>query len=427
MIDRELMGTSNGTQQKGVRVALLGNMNNNHFAMARFLRDRGVDADLLLFDHEFEHFHPSADTYELTYRHYTRQLSWGSSTRFLATSRTRVREDLAPYDVLIGCGFAPAYCEKAGRTMDIFVPYGADIWTETAFRFISPQKLPSYWAAVFYQRRGIRRSAVIHMALSNEMYERQYARYKGRSERWLEGIPMVHSPTYAPEELAAFADRTHWAGEFRALRQQNDLMVVYHARHYWTCSATDANAKGTDKLLRGWALFRKNHPDLRAVLVTLEYGKDVTQSKALIDELGISHSVAWLPRMLRKDIMVGLNLADIICGEFENSWATSGVLYEALALGKPILAWRDDAYHRAREASLYPILNANTPEEIAGRLEEFLSDPEMCRRAGRQGRQWYEEHVVNQAIGRYLAFFRDRSARACARAVDSEKSLNAKQ
>ena len=34
------------------KVALLGNMNNNHFSLARYLRDRGAEADLLLFDSE---------------------------------------------------------------------------------------------------------------------------------------------------------------------------------------------------------------------------------------------------------------------------------------------------------------------------------------------------------------------------------------
>lgn len=404
------MSSIEQTKRGGVRVAFLGNMNNNHFAMVRFLRDCGIDADLLLFENEYAHFHPSADTYELSYRDYTRQLSWGSSASFLGASRTQIQKDLAPYDVLIGCGFAPAFCEKAGRHLDIFIPYGNDIWTAgTFYRLVSPRRLPSRWSAVFYQRRGIPNSRIIHLSVADPIYEKQYEIHKGRSERWIDGLPMVYSPTYDPKHLDAIANRTHLGHEFRRLRDRYDLMVISHARHYWKCSAENAQAKGTDKLLRAWALFRRKSPTVSAVLVTLEYGKDVIHSKALIEELGIADSVIWLPKMLRKDVMVGLKLADIVCAEFEKSWMTSGVLYEALVLGKPILAWRDDDYYRSRYPKIYPILNARDPESIAARLAEYLANPEACKRMGEQGRQWYEEEVVKKAIDKYLAYI---SARA---------------
>src|ERR1700722_16655794 len=102
-------------------------MNNINFALARLLRRKGIDADVLLFDEEYEHFHPSSDSYDLEYAKYTRALGWGSGRQFLRTAGQVVRDDLSPYDVLIGCGLAPAYCCRAGRALDIFVPYGGDI------------------------------------------------------------------------------------------------------------------------------------------------------------------------------------------------------------------------------------------------------------------------------------------------------------
>lgn len=402
--------TTCGEEDNRARVAFLGNMNNNHFAMARFLRNRGIYAELLLFENEIDHFHPAADTYDLSYRAFTRQLSWGSSTSFLRTTPERIRKDLASYDILIGCGFAPAYCEKAGRTLDIFVPYGGDIWNDTFYRLVAPHRLPSYWSAVFYQRRGIRHSKAVHMTLTNAIYETQYEKHRGASERWIEGLPMVHSPTYAPEQLSSMAERTHWAWEFRRLRKEYDLVVVYHARHYWKCPPDDANAKGTDRLLRGWALFRRMTPAVRAALVTLEYGRDVAHSKALIEDLGISDSVVWLPKMFRKDLMIGLNMADIVCGEFENSWMASSVLYEALVLGKPILAWRDDANYRDQYPNLYPILNAKDADSIAARLAEYSADPAEGRRIGEQGRRWYEESVVKRALDKYSHYIGRRAA-----------------
>ena len=39
------------------KIALIGNMNNNFFSIARYLRDRSYQADLFLID-ELDHFLP---------------------------------------------------------------------------------------------------------------------------------------------------------------------------------------------------------------------------------------------------------------------------------------------------------------------------------------------------------------------------------
>jgi len=393
-----------------IKVAFLGNMNNNHFSMARFLRDRGVDAEVLLYDQEFDHFQPSADTFDLDYMNFTRRLSWGSVRQFLRATASDVREDLAPYGILIGCGFAPAYCEKAGRQLDIFAPYGADMMSDASLRLVSPHLITHVWTAALYQARGIAKARVIHMALTNEILEARYEQLKGASQRWVEGLPMVHTPTYRPDVIAGLANRTHWGNEFERLRRDADLMVVYHGRHCWTCPRHDLNNKGTDKFLNGWALFVRRNPRVKARLVTVEYGKDVAASRALIRDLGIESSVAWLPQMFRKDLMVGLNLADIVCGEFEHNWMAGGVLYEALALGKPLLAWRDDDPYSATYPSLYPILRAGDPESVAARLEQYWADPESCRQMGEEGRRWYQREIVERSLDRYMTYVHERAA-----------------
>lgn len=395
----------------GAQVAFLGNMNNNHFAMARFLRDRGIEAIVLLFDHEQGHFRPSADTFDRDYMQYTGYLDWGSSPKFLTTTSEQIRQDLLPYPVIIGCGLAPAYCEKGGRVLDVFVPYGGDLVRETSFRLVSPHLLPSVWAAAHYQRKGIARARIAHMALTNDLFEKQYEKFRGVAERWHEGMPMVHSPTYSPETIHSMCSRTHWGHEFAQLRAKNDLVVVYHGRHYWDCKPDDFGAKGTDKLIAGWAEFVRRNPGVKAVLQTMEYGKDVQRTKALIRDLDIEHAVAWFPPMYRKDIMVGLAMADIVCGQFENNWIMSGVLYEALVLGKPILAYRDDSEYESMYSWLYPIMHAREPQTIVAQLERYLENPSACKKLGEEGREWYQQEVVNKSLDKYMAYISERTSK----------------
>ncbi len=396
----------------GPRVALLGNMNNNHFAVARFLRDRGMDAELLLFDSEQAHFHPSADTYDLDYTEWCHQLGWGEPIRWRAVSDRRIRDDLAPYDILIGCGMAPAFAHRIGRRMDVFVPYGADLLNGTEFRLTLPNRIPSVWAAVASQRRGIREAHVFQMDETNQLFESLWRRYAGNeSARWRFGPPMVHTGTYNPEAVRTVADRTHWAHVFEEVRTSCDIMLMYHARHVWGGPADDPNQKGTDRLLRGLSLFRERNPDVKIRLVTLEYGDDVLKSRALLSELGLDDVVVWLPRMLRKDLMIGVLLSDVVCGEFQHSWLSSGVVYEAQSMGTPILAYRDDALYEDAYDELYPMMNGRAPEEICQRLDEFRSDPARHEAMGATSRAWYEREVVDRALDHYCAYV-DRAAKA---------------
>jgi glycosyltransferase involved in cell wall biosynthesis len=387
-----------------VKVGLLGNMNNMLFAFARLLRRSGIEAELLLFDDEFPHFHPSSDSYDLGFMKFTRTLSWGSGRRFLPTARRVIRDDLSTYDILVGCGLAPAYCLKAGRQLDVFVPYGGDILVETMFRLVRPDTIPSVWAAALSQRRGISKARVIHMPYTNDFYERRLQRFSGRADRWLCGVPMVDSLTYDPATLHDSVDRTHWYHEFQQIRAANDLVLISTARHSWGRHALDQHRKGTDALLGGLSLSVRRHPRLRIVLVTLEYGDSVRRSKDLIEKFGITDRVAWFPQMARKDLMVGLSMADIVCGDFEIGWLESGTRYEALVSAKPLLAFRDDAKYAPRYEELYPMMNARSPESVADRIEEYVLNPDEHVAMGRRGRQWYERYVVQAALREYINY-----------------------
>jgi hypothetical protein len=139
-------------------------------------------------------------------------------------------------------------------------------------------------------------------------------------------------------------------------------------------------------------------------VVTIESGPDVHASKRRIAELGIGRHVFWFPLMCRKDLMVGLAMADIVCGEFTHSAMSYGVVHEAQTIARPLLTYRDDEYHRGQGAELYPILNARTSDQIASQLARFTGDPASFAGMGAAGHQWYRRCVVDAALARYLAF-----------------------
>ena len=52
-----------------MKIALIGNMNNNNFALMRYFRILGADAHLLLYSNdgkgELSHFKPECDTWDI--------------------------------------------------------------------------------------------------------------------------------------------------------------------------------------------------------------------------------------------------------------------------------------------------------------------------------------------------------------------------
>jgi len=390
-----------------VKIAFVGNQNNNHFAIVRYLRDLGYDAELLLFAGALDHFHPRCDTYDLDYMNYTKQLSWGMEKQLLSVKSSEIDEDLSPYEVICGTGFAPAYLAKSSRTLDVFDPFGSDIYGTTFYRLCSPHYQARHTASVYWQRRGIREVRILHSIRLNETYEKQVSKYARDIPRWTEAMPMVYAPQYDKESLESLSSKTHWGHVFRTIRKNADLMLVFGARNNFHEEKNPAR-KGVDILLRGYSQFVKKNKSVSSKLVLFEYGNHVIEAKRLADELGLSDHVQWLPQMYRKDLVVGLKLADICFGQFGVSWIQNGTLFEALVAGKPIITWRDERLYDEYE-KLYPIFNANTPDGIASSIEKFLGDPISGREMGRAGREWYEKTVVGGALEKYCRYFDERA------------------
>lgn len=392
------MTSSSIRKSSNLRVAFIGNMNNNHFAMARYLRDLGVDCSLFLFPDELDHFHPSCDTYSYDFRDWVHQLPWGGRSTFLDAQPDKVRDVLAKYDLRVGCGLAPAICHRAGLPLDVFVPYGGDLWTETKFGL--HRALKNSVAATYHQRVGLSKVSIVHAPPMIASYEATLRQYCHAATRWSEGIPMVYAPEFARGNLDTMMGRSHWGHEFMRIRENCEFMVVSHGRHKWG-QTTDPAVKGNDVLLKGWARFKQQRISIRATLVLLEYGKDVDRSKDLAHQLGISDSIEWLPRMLRKDIMPGLLLADAVAGEFVHSWNAGGVIYEALVARKPLVMHREDS-ESVGSNPLFPIFKASNHDEVAAQLKFLAINPAKAREVGDAGFDWFMTNVAQRGTEPYL-------------------------
>jgi hypothetical protein len=385
-----------------MRVACIGNSNNIFFSLARHLRDRGLDADVLLLNDESPHFHPSADTYDSDYQQYTISLAWGKPIEYVTTSKRKILEDVKKYDFIIGCGSTPAYLHKIGRRVDLFIPYGTDIILYPFFSLKRPTY--SFVCAPFIrsQMLGIRNAPYLNFDSTNEEMERVVLNLKYPGKRLECGIPMVYTPMYHPDRMAQYYDRSRWYPEFEKIRRNHDIVIFHQTRHVWKNSPDPFSWKGNDKLFLGFSEFVKQAGGVRACIVTCEYGPDVDETKKLVRDLGIEKRVFWFPQMMRKEIMIGLSLSDIGTGEFHMSWLSCGTIYETLAMAKPLMHYREDKLYEKHYPELYPMIHVKTAGDVCRALHDYAARPADYRKIGSEGRQWLQKYAIDDPLNAYM-------------------------
>jgi len=387
-----------------MKVALICNMNNGFFSLVRYLRDRGIDADLLIMKYEFEHFSPKADSYDDSYLDYTKRLSWGKHN-FLDVSSKVIEDDVKRYDVIIGCGSTPAYLNKINRSLDIFIPYGSDIYEMPFFRL---NKLENYYRIYQTyirnknQRIGIQNSRYICIGGTSPEFEQVFKKINYHGNLVKIHYPAVYNKFYNPEEIQKYYKNSEFYNKFKKIRDDYELVIFHHTRHLWKNVPNVWSYKGNEILITGFANYLNRKDALNSCLVLFDYGPDVKASKKLIRSYGIEKNVKWFPKLYRKDLMIGVSLSDIGAYEFGKSWLTGGVLFEFLVMGKPILQYREDKMYENDFPELYPILNVKTAENITNAFIDYAKNPDVYRAQGELGREWYQKHVVEHSVSEYM-------------------------
>lgn len=389
------------------RVALVGNMNNNFFAITRYLRDVGYDAHLF-YRLAMEHFQPSADTFKEDYVNYCHQVHW-LDHGFHNVDVTEVKEALKGFDIYIGQGEEAAAAYLAGFNINVYYPYGSDVYKYSylpqEFKLLSKIKSlivandtrPTYkqmqrGTMAKYLRGAIANAGHILAETTNEKFEEKLngLQYKGIYENV--PMPFIYVPEY--DELRD-SDITFPAKKIiDGIRATHDFILLYHGRQEWKTYHNDFTGKNTHYLVQGFADYVKNNAASKSCLVMLEYGSDVIYTKELVKELGIEQKVFWLPKMYRKEIMYVIKQVDVCSGEFGYSYLTFGTIVEAMLMKKPVITYRDDSLYTAHYQTLYPCFNAREPNEIAAAITEAAQNPHETKAMGMAASEWIRKHFI---------------------------------
>jgi hypothetical protein len=374
------------------RVAFIGNMNNNHFSMMRYFRDLGIAADLLMYNNEADHFRPENDTWRLEkWRPFLQQLPFSNGgIDSLLLSAQRIQPYLKDYQVLVGNGIAPVICRKIRRKLDLFIPYadGIEFIVEHHFQLRRLKSSLYSWVRKTMMESAIR-SSVTATVSGNLHSHAQNSFVRLNLRPVVMPIPMLYleppeSVDVLRPELSALVSRL----------QNRSLVVFSHVSHIWKNLPVPhymgGHGKRNDWLIHGFSEYVRQTGDTMALLALVEYGRDVPESKSLVEELGINGQVLWFPKMSRREIMAVLPYVDAGGSEFAGMlWGGCG--WEFLASGVAMLHQLDkpDLY-AAQGLPLPPFYNVNGPKEITEILR--TNDRTSLRRIGAAGAAWFQRH-----------------------------------
>ncbi len=357
--------------------------------------DKGMEVHLLKYANEFDHFQPECDTWELEkYQKYIHQtpIVNGDYKQYLLFTKKELLDILQGYDKYIGCGFAPAYMNKAGLKLDLYIPYGVGI--EYTYRIVKGNIFDYIKEKLIKKTQidSIKKSVGRLITIDKETIEKSN-KYGIKIERL--PIPMVYSESSNNVDIQT-------AEIIKNISRYN-YKIFSHVSHFPPNTRSYFD-KRNDLLIKGFANFVKNKPEgCNPILIFVDYGEYVHGSKKLITELGIEDYVVWLPLLKRRQLYSILEQIDIGGGELGGlMWGGTG--WEFMCKGKPFFQYVDmdnDEFDRTTNMHLPPIFNTNEPLKIAQIMHDSYNSKSLLE-ISENMRNWFNENIGDKLIEKYI-------------------------
>lgn len=365
-----------------MRVNLYGNVCNNAYVIAKFLRHTGVDAHLFVergFPWLPEHEDPELENAYPDWIHVTGDLR---PRRYGLFDRQFVRR-LGECDIAHVFYWGPIWARKTGRPF-VFQAYGGDLHV---LPFLNDSWHHRYLAA--RQRCGIQAADVVFLTSTRVRFCWEAVTKLG-----------LERTRYMPLPIDANRFRPLAASEVRRMRTayEADWIFFHPTRQLWSRPAVWED-KANDRIFRAFARFLKE-TGRRAVLIAIEHGPDVAASKRLVEELGIAHQVQWIRPKKRHELVAFYNVADAVIDQFSLG-DYGGCAFEAWACGKPVFLYLDLSGELSREDPA--VINVRTVDEIHRALVEYTDGGDRLQALGAACRQWVLAHMEGSVLAkRYL-------------------------
>jgi glycosyltransferase involved in cell wall biosynthesis len=176
-----------------------------------------------------------------------------------------------------------------------------------------------------------------------------------------------------------------------------DVILLCPMRHDWTVKGTDKHIRALPRIL--------SRSSKRVVLTLCEWGVDVEKSRTLVDDLGCAPNVTWLPLLPRRELIATMKAADVVLDQMTLPHFDATVP-QALAADVPVvMSYRSESTEWIVDEPA-PILSAFTEDEIADAVETAV-DPAWRSAFSVRARDWIDrEHHPRRLVEEHMRVYR---------------------
>lgn len=326
-----------------MRILHVGNVCNVAYTTVKFLRQIGVEADLLLNRSAVGSDSPENEDPGVL----KNPPKW---IKFYSKNKPAELASLpglfSSYDILHGYSEAPSFLQIFGKKL-VAHATGSDL-RELAFEKSGRGRLLRH----AYEHADI-------LLFANLDHLNYVQRLKLRKNMFFPLIVDVSSyPVY----------------------QESESLVFFHpARHDW-------QLKGNQKLIRAFASFIKKQD---AKLIMVSWGKDINKSISLVQDLGIAKKVRFIEPVNKIQLKTLYQNSTAVFDQF-NLGAFGMTVIEAMASHKPVVTNVDIPLAQLNYGVVPPTINAKNETEILSAMQALCS-PRYRKTIGLAGRSWVEK------------------------------------
>ena len=170
-------------------------------------------------------------------------------------------------------------------------------------------------------------------------------------------------------------------------QKDNNLVIFSPTAQLW-------ELKGNDKFLHAFSRLCKENYNI--FLYMIDWGKDSNKAKEILNKPSIRDKVEIIPGPIsRKQVAHYMSLSDILAEQF-NTGSYTRIGIESFFFGLPVLINLDEKIHLETHGSLPEIINAKTENEIYEKLKHFCQNKKELEKMADNTRRWAEEQFDMQ-------------------------------
>jgi len=180
--------------------------------------------------------------------------------------------------------------------------------------------------------------------------------------------------------------------------EENKLTIFLPTAEIW-------ETKGNDKFIYAFVKLCKEVDNIQLLFV--DWGPDSQKAKKLLDTPHVKEKVEIIKGPISREKMSEyMGKSDLLVDQF-NSGSFTRMAIKAFKFGIPILINIDEKIHKELHGESPPVVNVKTSDDIYKELKELSTSKDKLQKIADNAKTWYEKHYqLEKTLIKYIEIYK---------------------